>query len=169
MAEIHADIDALKGFRDALSRYRYAQRDVAARGNREIEKTRASLEAKARRWQANLRQRQAALDACLSAAARASGGPGHGLPPGFPGSARRGGGGFAVDCSAQARAVREAEERLQHIRGWQRKVETEASAFRDAVSRFCDVVETDVPRAESHLLSIVSGLQAARGLRVPEP
>jgi len=168
MAEIHADLDALKGFRDALSRYRLAQRDVVARGNREIEKTRASLEDKARRWQANLRQRQAALDACLSAAARASGGPGHGLPPGFPSSAR-GGGGFAVDCSAQARAVREAEERLRHVRRWQRKVETEAAAFRDAVSQFRDLVETDVPRAESHLLSIVSGLQAARGIRVPEP
>jgi hypothetical protein len=172
VAEIQADIDALKGFRDALIRYRYVQRDVAERGNQEIEKTRASLAAKAKRWQSNLQKRQADLDACLRAAAYAAGGAApyaRGGPPFARGGPVYGRGGYAPDCSRLASAVREAEERLKHIHDWQRKVEQEASAFRGTANRFRSLVENDVPRAERHLLAIINGLEAARGIQITRP
>jgi hypothetical protein len=162
LAEIHADIDALKGFRDALTRFRLQQRDVIARGDQEIDKTRASLEAKAKRWQAELEKRKAALAACRRAAAAAAVGA-RGGPSGY---AR---GGYAPDCSGLARDVAEAQERLKHIRGWQRRVDQEAAAFRGAARRFRAQIENETPRAEAHLLAIVNGLEAARGIKVSRP
>jgi hypothetical protein len=167
VAEIEADIAALKEFRDALARFRLAQRVVIAHGDQEIGKTRASLEAKARRWQAELEQRRRALDACrraaAAAAAQAAGPYGRGGPPGFV----RGGGGYAPDCSGLARDVEEAQERLKRIRAWQRRVEDEAGAFRDMAKRFRNLVDYRVPDAERHLLAIASGLEAARGIQIP--
>ena len=149
MGDINADIGALKAFRDALARFRYAQRDVADRGDYEIEKTRASLEAKAGRWRSILDQRQADLEHCRYRAAAA---------------AREGG---YVDCSGYARAVAEAEERLDNIRRWQQRVEQEADAFRSRVSRFRNLIEVDVPHTDAHLLAIIKSLEAARGVQAP--
>ena len=139
---VHADIDALKGFHEALVRFRYAQRGVAERGDDEIEITRASLAAKASRWQARLDQQQAELEAC-----------------------RAGGGEEAPDCSAYARAVEQTAERLEHIRRWQQRVDAEAGEFGGTASGFRDLLEVDLPRAESQLLTVISRLEAAR--RVP--
>jgi hypothetical protein len=149
VADIHADPGTLKAFRDALARFRYVQRDVADRGDYEIEKTRASLEAKAARWRSILERNQADLDRCLSRAAAA---------------ARDGG---YIDCSGFARAVAEAEDRLANIRRWQQRVEQEASAFRGTASRFRNLIEVDVPHADAHLLGIAEGLEAARGIQAP--
>ena len=77
---VHADIDALKGFHEALVRFRYAQRAVAERGDDEIEMTRASLAAKASHWQAQLEQRQADLDACRARSGARRVQAGGGLP-----------------------------------------------------------------------------------------
>jgi hypothetical protein len=162
VAEIQADIDALKGFRDALVRYRYVQRDVAERGNKEIETTQASLAAKAKRWQSNLQRRRAELDACLRAAAYAAGGG----APYARGGAPHARGGSGPDCSRLASAVREAEERLRHIHDWQRRVDQEANTFRGTANRFRNLIENDVPRAERHLLAVINGLEAARGIRL---
>jgi hypothetical protein len=142
MTRIHADIDALKGFREALVRFRYAQRSVAERGRGEIETTRASLAAKASHWQARLEQHQAELEAC-----------------------RAGDRQEAADCSAYARAVEQAGERLEHIRRWQQRVDEEAAGFGGAASVFRDLLEVDLPRAESHLQAVITRLEAAR--RVP--
>jgi hypothetical protein len=130
----------LKGFHEALVRFRYAERAVAERSDDEIEMTRASLAAKASHWQAQLEQRQAELHAC-----RAGGGE---AP--------------ARDCSAYAWAVEEAGERLEHIRRWQQRVDTEASEFGGTASAFLDLLENDVPRAESQLLALIASLEAAR-------
>jgi len=62
--------------------------------------------------------------------------------------------------------VREAQERLDHIRRWQQRVEDEASTFRGTSGRFRDVLELDLPRTENHLLAIITGLETARGLQV---
>jgi len=146
--EIHADIDALKELRDALTRFRHAQREVVERGDQEIEATRASLEAKAGRWGSLLARRQADYAACQAAAAleAAAGRP--------------------ADCSAEASAVREAQERLDQVRRWQQRVEEEAGAFRGTSGRFRDLLDLDLPRTENHLLAIITGLEAARGLQV---
>ena len=149
MADIHADPATLTAFRDALARFRYAQRDGADRGDYEIEKTRASLEAKAARWRSILERNQADLDRCRARAAAA---------------AREGG---YVDCSGFARAVAEAEERLANIRRWEQRVEQEASAFRGTAHRFRTLIEVDVPRTDAHLLEIIDGLAAAREIQAP--
>ena len=115
---------------------------MAERGDDEIEMTRASLAAKASRWQARLEQHQAELEAC-----------------------RAGGGEDVPDCSAYARAVEQTGERLEHIRRWQQRVDQEAGEFGGTASGFRDLLEVDLPRAESQLLAIISRLEAAR--RVP--
>ena len=139
---VHADIEALKGFREALVRFRYAQRGVAERGGDQIEMTRASLAAKASRWQARLEQCQAELAACRAAD-----------------------GEQAADCSAYVRAVEQTGERLEHVRRWQQRVDDEAGEFGGSAGAYLDLLEVDLPRAESQLLAIIASLEAAR--RVP--
>ena len=145
MIKVHADLDALKGFHEALVRFRYAQRSVAERGRSEIEVSRASLAAKAGRWQARLEQCQAELDACRAAD-----------------------GEEAADCSAQVRAVEQAGERLEHVRRWQQRVDAEASEFGGTASAYLDLLEVDLPRAESRLLAAITSLEAARGIPAGE-
>jgi hypothetical protein len=149
VADIHADIDALRELAAALARFRHGQREVADRGDHEIEATRASLEAKASRWRSLLARRQAALSACQMAAARDAGA------------------GAAGDCSAEQAAVREAQERLALIRRWQQRVDEQAGAFRGTDGRFRDLLDLDLPRAEHHLRAVITGLDSSRRLRVP--
>lgn len=139
-SQVHADIDALKGFREALVRFRHVQRGVAERGDHEIELTRASLAAKADRWQYRLEQCQAELDACR--AARGEEQP--------------------ADCSAQAQAVAAADERLEQIRRWQQWVDDAASEFTGTAGMFRDLLDSRLPQAESRLLAVIGTLESAR-------
>jgi hypothetical protein len=139
---IHADIDALTELRAALTRFRYAQREVADRGGDAIEATRASLEAKASRWRARLEQSRAELAACRDRAAAEQDTP--------------------VDCSGYARAVGEAGERLEHIRLWQQRIDQQVIEFGAAAGRFKNLLETDLPRSEEQLAAIIASLHAAR-------
>jgi hypothetical protein len=148
VADIHADIEALKEFAGALARYRHAQREVAERGDYQIAATRASLEEKAGQWRSLLARRRADLAACQRAAAMDAEGGGH------------------AGCHAEAAAVREAEERLESVRRWQQRVEDGASVFLSPSSRFRNLLDVDLPRTEHHLLAIIDGLEAARGVRV---
>jgi hypothetical protein len=148
VTKVNADIDALKGFHEALVRFRRAQRDVADRGDHEIEVTRASLEAKADRWQARLEQAQHDLEACEYRAAHVS--EGH-----------------YMDCSGFARAVSEAQERLEHVRDWQRRVEDEAAVFSRSAGRFRNLLEADLPRTQNHVLETIKALEAARRVQAP--
>ena len=144
VADIHADIEALKELAGALTRYRHAQREVADRGDYQIAATRSSLEEKASQWRSLLARRQADLAACQHAAAMDTEAGGH---------------------PAEAAAVREAEERIESIRRWQQQVEDGASAFVGPSSRFRNLLDVDLPRTEHHLLAIIDGLEAARGVR----
>lgn len=139
MTTVHADIDALKRLHEALVRYRYAQRSVAERAGDEIEMTRASLADKASRWAARLEQDRAELDACRA-----------GLG----------------DCSAYARAVEVTSERLEHIRRWQQRVDEGAGEFGVTAGGFRDLLDNDLPRAESQLLASIA---AARRVRTAGP
>lgn len=150
MADINADIDAIKRFHDALVSFRYAQRTVVERAAYEIDATRASLERKANRWQLTLDQRQAELAACQRKAAQAA--------------AK----GYRWDCSAETWAVQEAIDRLEHIQSWQDRIEQEASAFVGPASRFRECLDVRLARTDSHLLAVVKALEAARGIQVPE-
>jgi hypothetical protein len=146
VSRIHADIDALKGLHEALSRFRQVMREVADRGDDQIELARASLEARAGHYRSRLEQCQAELDACRSRSGSADDG-------------------YRADCSGYARAVAEAAERLERIRSWQQRIDQEASQFLGTAGRFRDLLETDLPRTEEHLLAVIASLQAAR--RVP--
>jgi hypothetical protein len=135
---VHADIDALKRLHEALVRYRYAQRGVAERAGDEIETTRASLADKASRWAARLEQDRAELDDC------------------------RAGRAGTADCSGLVWAVEQAVERLEHIQRWQQRVEEAAGEFGVTASGFRDLLDNDLPRAESQLLAGIASLEAAR-------
>jgi hypothetical protein len=166
-SRVHADIDALKGLREALVRFGYAQRAVAERADDAIEVTRASLEAKASRWQARLEQDRAALEACRAAAGQSDAGQSD-AGPSAAGRSAAGGDGVA-DCSAYARAVEQTAERLEHIRRWQQRVDQDASEFRGTASGFRDLLEVDLPRAEGQLLASITGLEAARRVETGAP
>lgn len=140
MTTVHADIDALKGLHGALVRFRYAQREVAERGGDEIELARASLAAKESRWQARLEQDQAELEACRASGREEA----------------------APDCSAYARAVEQTGERLEHIRRWQQRIDADADEFRGRAGAFGDLLDNDLPRAETQLLALIASLEAAR-------
>jgi len=150
VTRIHADIDALTEFHGALARFRHAQRDVADRGDDQIEVARASLEAKVSRWRSRLEQGRAELGACQHRAAQAAAE-----------------GGSPVDCSGYVRAVSEAEECLEHIRLWQYRVDQEASEFRGIASQFRNLLENDLPRTEGHLLAIIASLDGVRRVQAP--
>jgi hypothetical protein len=139
---VHADIEALKGLHEALVRFRHAERGVADRADDAIETTRASLAAKASQWQARLEQDRAALEACQASAAD-----------------------DGSDCSAYARAVQLSSERLEHVRRWQQRVDQDASEFRGIAGGFRDLLDVDLPRAESRLLGSIASLEAARRLQ----
>lgn len=149
MTRIHADIDALKELHEALALFRHAEREVADRGDHELAATRASLEAKAGKWRARLDQARHELDACQFRAAVA---------------AREG---HYVDCSGFARAVAEAEERLEHVQGWQQRVEDEAAVFRGAADRFRGFLDADLVRTQDHVITVIQTLEAARDVRTP--
>jgi hypothetical protein len=131
-----------------MARFRQAGRSVADCGDDQVRVTRASLEAKAIRWRSRLEQGHAVFGACQPWAAEAAAA-----------------GNDQVDCSEHARAVSEAEERLEHIRRWQYRVDAEASEFLGIASRFRAVLEDDLPRAEDHLLAIIASLEGARRLQ----
>lgn len=160
---IHADIDALKGFHAAMTRFRQVMREVADRGDDQIEITRASLEARAGLLRARLEQCQAELDACRARAASGQ----YGESGGYGGAGGYGGSGGAVedyhvDCSGYDRAVTEVTERLERVRQWQRRIDQEAGEFHATADRFRDLLETDVPRTEGYLVALIGSLQAAR-------
>ena len=141
MTKIHADIEALRGLRETLARFRYDQRDARYRGEGEIEVTRGELEARASSALAWLERCRVELDACREASASSA---------------------SSDDCSGYERAAAEAQERLEHVRRWQQRVEQEASVFYGAAMRFRDLLENDLPRTEEQLLDMITSLEAAR-------
>jgi hypothetical protein len=153
VTEIYADIEALKGLRETLARFRYDQRDARYRGEGEIEVTRGELEARASSALAWLERCRVELDACREAS-DASGASGA--------SAASVSSASSDDCSGCERAVAEAQERLEHVRRWQQRVEQEAGVFYGAAMRFRDLLENDLPQTEDRLLDMITSLEAAR-------
>jgi hypothetical protein len=153
VTKIHADIEALRGLRETLARFRYDQRDARYRGEGEIEVTRGELEARASSALAWLERCRVELDACREASA-SSGGSGA--------SASSASSASSDDCLGYERAVAEAQERLERVRRWQQRVEQAASVFYGAAMGFRDLLENDLPRTEEQLLDMITSLEAAR-------
>jgi hypothetical protein len=153
VTKIHADIEALKGLRETLARFRYDQRDARYRGEGEIEVTRGELEARASSALAWLERCRVELDACREASA-SSGDSGA--------SASSASSASSDDCLGYERAVAEAQERLERVRRWQQRVEQAASVFYGAAMGFRDLLENDLPQTEEQLLDMITSLEAAR-------
>jgi hypothetical protein len=186
MTPVHADINALRDFREALARFRLAQQEAVARADDAIALTRGALEARAIRRQALLEQAQADLDACRAAAAQYSSAPGGGSPDDGAvegnavhgggtrgdsyGGGSHGGGSYSggtapqevPDCSAYVAAVAEHAELLDRVRRWQQRVEQQAAEFQIASGRFQSTLDTDLPRTEDGLARLIASLEAAR-------
>jgi hypothetical protein len=156
VTEIYADIEALKGLRETLARFRYDQRDARYRGEGEIEVTRGELEARASSALAWLERCRVELDACREASASSGASGASGASASSASSAS------SDDCSGCERAVAEAQERLEHVRRWQQRVEQEAGVFYGAAMRFRDLLENDLPQTEDRLLDMITSLEAAR-------
>ena len=109
---------------------------MAERSGDEIEMTRASLAAKASHWQARLEQSQAEFDACRAGPERTA--------RGTPGPWSRPGNGWSTSG------------------GWQQRVDEAAGEFRGPAGAFWDLLQNDLPRAESLLLALIADLEAAR-------
>jgi hypothetical protein len=58
--------------------------------------------------------------------------------------------------------VEQAREWLEHIRRWQQRVDEADGEFRGTAGAFADLLQNDVPRAESLLLALIADLEAAR-------
>jgi hypothetical protein len=127
---------------------------VTGRSDEEIRVARASLEAKASRWRAQLEQSQAEFGACQERAAQAA--ADDAVAADGP-----------VDCSGYGRAVEQCGERLEQIRRWQQRIDAEASEFQGTASRFLDLLQNDLPRTEEHLLALIRSLEAARRVQAP--
>ncbi len=152
VSRVNADIDALRDFHAALVRFRYTQQGAVDRDGDRIETARAALAEKADHWRAVLDRRRAEYEDCRG---RAAG------PAGYSAGADTDDN--LVDCSRLAWAVADAEERLERIRGWQLRIDEEASVFHDVRGRFLDLLDGGLPRTEEHLAAIIARLEAARG------
>jgi arginine deiminase len=72
---------------------------------------------------------------------------------------------LAAKASQAAEYIQEPEsgqERAEQIRRWQQRVEEEVSMFHTAAGRYRDLLTTDLPRSESHLLALIASLEACR-------
>jgi hypothetical protein len=69
----------------------------------------------------------------------------------------------ASECEARLPDA-QAAERLERIRVWQQRVDTQASEFAGPAAALGELLDSDLPRAESQLLGSIASLRAARGL-----
>ena len=72
--------------------------------------------------------------------------------------------GLAIDMTRATLAVQSAETEveLEGIRRWQDRVEESASSYHGDAFRFRDLLETDLPRTEDRLLTLIASLEACR-------
>jgi hypothetical protein len=66
---------------------------------------------------------------------------------------------------SQPEAIQEPEsgqERAEQVRRWQQRVDEEASLFHTSASRYRELLTTDLPRTENHLLALIASLEACR-------
>jgi hypothetical protein len=54
------------------------------------------------------------------------------------------------------------QERAEQIRRWQQRVDEEVSMFHTSAGRYRELLTTDLPRTERHLLALIASLEACR-------
>jgi hypothetical protein len=72
--------------------------------------------------------------------------------------------GLAIDTALANLSMQTAEDdiEMEGIRRWAQRVEEESSAYYGGAARFRDLLETDLPRTEEHLLTLIASLEACR-------
>lgn len=142
MSRVQADIEALKSLQQAMLTFAARQADALQSAESEIAYTQERLEQAERHWRYEVERRRAEVEACYLRAAMAASQ------------------GYAVDCSAEEYALRQAEERLTEILRWQQRVQEAVATYRQAAGRFQQALETLIPRATSFLADRIAALEA---------
>jgi hypothetical protein len=143
MTHYDADLDAIKGLRAALETFAAQQVDALAAAEIEIAAAVTALDQAAERWRAKIEQRQQELRNC------------HALQL-VMGS----------DCSAEAVALRDAEEKLSEIMRLQMQMQDVLGVYRAAGERFSSVLENELPQARVYLNDRITALEAYAATRV---
>ncbi len=142
MTRIYADIEALKALRQALLTYANRQAEALDEAEREIGRTQERLAQREEYWRRQVWRRSEELQQCLWEAQRAAAE------------------GYYVDCSGYEYALHQAEEELERVVQWGRRVEEAAAQYRRVARRLISVLENDLPRATGFLADRIAALEA---------
>ena len=143
MTRYAADLDAIKGLRAALETFAAQQADVLAAAEAEIAAAVTALDQAAERWRARIEQRHQELLNCRALQL-------------VTGS----------DCSAEAAALRDAEEKLSEITRLQAYLPAVLGEYHAAGERFSSVLENELPQARAYLNDRITALEAYAATRV---
>jgi hypothetical protein len=137
MTRYNADLDAIKGLRTALETFAARQSDALDATENEIIATVTLLEQAKEDWRYRVEQRQQELQDCYAL--------------NFV---------TGMDCSAEAAALRKAEEKLSEIAHIHARVQDALVEYRTASERFSSVLENELPHARAYLNDRIAALEA---------
>jgi hypothetical protein len=137
MTRYNADLDAIKGLRTALETFAARQSDALGAAENEIIATVTLLEQAKEDWRYRVEQRQQELRNCYAV--------------NFV---------TGIDCSAEAAALREAEEKLSAITRMHAQVQEALVEYRTASKRFSSMLENELPHARAYLNDRIAALEA---------
>ena len=143
MTRYNADLDALQGLRAALETFAARHIDAFAAAETDIALTVTALDQAEDRWRYQIEQCQQELRNCHAVQLVVE-----------------------LDCSAEAAALRDAEEKLSAITRQQVQLQEVLSEYRAAGERFSSVLENELPQARAYLTDRISALEAYAAARV---
>ena len=143
MTRYDADLDALKGLRTALEMFAARQIDALAAAETDLAITVTALDQAEDRWRYQIEQCRQEVRNC------------HALQLVVE-----------LDCSAEAAALRDAEEKLGEITRLQAHLQEVLNGYRAAGERFSSVLENELPQARAYLTDRISALEAYAAARV---
>ena len=148
MTRYNADLDAITGLRIALETFAAQQADVLVVAESEISATVTALDRAEERWRNAIEQCHQELRnwQSLQLAMEL--------------------GGLGSDCSAEAAALRAAEEKLSEILRLQMYLQAVLGVYRAAGERFSSVLENELPQARAYLNNRITALEAYAATRV---
>lgn len=124
------DIEILRRLDEGLSKFNYGATSVLEQVARSIKASQEHLRARKNFWQAELRRREAALNACESAQDKD---------------------GRGYNCSAEAAAVREAYEALEKLRRLSSRLEQTIGEYTPYANRLQQLLNTRLNKAKGDL------------------
>src|SRR4051794_27648950 len=138
MAHIES-IDALTDLQQAIDRFASAGSDIVDQAAWALRQTEDWLKHRVQMLTAEVERKASSLNACLS---------------------YRDEDGNGQDCSAEAAALQEAQERLENARRWMEIVDERAERYRAEARKFTSVLGTRCPAASHDLERKVNQVSA---------